>query len=514
MTTRTEEPSVTSEAEPKISQKKRGLKEFALDNVIVLFAMLLNKLRGIVTLPLLVTTIGTAGYGLWSQIIAYTTFLGLVLSWNLHIPLIRYIAADRKAAPRIFWTILVLEMALAALGGLMLLPFLDIASIAVLGDGGRNKHLAIGIALVFFNNIRLINLNVYRAYDRFFDRSVLDLSASAIELGVIIFVLVLSHDLFLAMVGMTIWAAIVAAFSTWHASKLTGIGRFDWNVAKSALRYAAPLLPALLSFWVLDRSNRFFIGHYLGQTSVGVFSASYAIGSMSIYAQMPFQMTLFPKVAALWDTDRPTAKKYIELSNKFYLTLSIPFTAACALIAPRLLVKLGNEEIAKESGTLTVLIAIGFLLYGVSVMQVQVLHGAKHTSVQGFGSAVGAALNVVMNLALIPFFGLIGCAVATAVSYAAMCGLLSNAARKHLDIDYFPGYLAKCVLAAIVMLAPIKALLPYGNLGLAAAIFCGTMTYFGALWFAKAFSKEEVAFGKRAWAKMQNKVFGARALPR
>ena len=483
--------------------KKRGLREYVADNIIVLLAMLLNKLRGIVTLPLIVGTIGTAGYGLWSQLIAYVTFLAVVLSWNLHLPLIRFIAADRRSAPRVFSTILLLEMGLVVAGGLLLLPFSGLASDALLGDARLGRHLAVGLVMVFFTNIRLINLNVYRAYDRFLARSVVELAASSIELAIIIVVLVLTHDLLLALVGMTVWAACVAAFSTWHAGRLTGIGRPSKDVARRALAYAVPLLPALLSFWVLDRSNRFFIGHFLGQKEVGVFSASYAIGSMSIYAQMPFQMTLFPKVAALWDTDRATAKRYIELSNKFYLTLSIPFTVACVVVAPRALEKLGNAEIAAQSAILTVLVALGFLLYGVSVMQAQVLHGARRTGVQGGVSVVAAVLNVALNVLLIPRIGLVGSAIATALSYGATCFMLASVARKHLAISYYPAYLARCVVASLVMLAPMAALLPHGTWGLVAALFAGAATYFAALVLLRAFDAQEIDLAKRALRKLR-----------
>lgn len=483
--------------------KKRGLREYVADNIIVLLAMLFNKLRGIVTLPLIVGTIGTAGYGLWSQIIAYVTFLAVVLSWNLHLPLIRFIAADRPAAPRVYSTILALEMGLCAAGGLLLMPLSGVASSALLGDPGLHKHLAIGLVMVFFTNIRLINLNVYRAYDRFLARSVVELAASSVELAVIIAVLVLTRDLFHALLGMTVWAACVAVFTTWHAGRLTGLGRPSKDVARRALEYAVPLLPALLSFWVMDRSNRFFLGHFLGQKAVGVFSASYAIGSMSIYAQMPFQMTLFPKVAALWDTDRPTAKRYIELSNKFFLTLSIPFTVACAVMAPPLLVKLGNEEIAAQSAAITVLVAIGFLLYGVSIMQVQVLHGARRTGVQGGIAVVAAIVNVVLNLALIPLLGTVGSAIATAVSYGVTCVLLAIAAKQHLAISYYPAYLAKCALASLVMLAPMALLAPRGTSGLVLAMVTGAVTYFGALVLLRSFDAEEVAFAKRAWSKLR-----------
>lgn len=360
-----------------------------------------------------------------------------------------------------------------------------------------------GLALVFFNNVRLLNLNVYRAYDRFVLRTFIDLAASGVELAAIIVVLSWTHDLLLALVAMTIWSALVAAFSTWHASRLTGLGRPSMAVARRALAYAVPLLPAALSLWILDRADRFFIGRYLGPREVGIYSASYALGSLVLQAQAPFQLTLFPKVAQLWDTDRNSARKYIELSNKAFLTLAIPFITASFVIAPQVLTRLGNAEIAADSALLTVLVATGVTLYGVTVMQSQVLHGARRTGVQGLTSAFAAVLNVALNLLLLPRIGTLGAAIATAASYGLTCVAFGLAARQFLAISYFPAYLAKCFLAALVMLAPMTALAGRGTWGLFAALLAGAVTYFTALVLVRAFNAEEIGLARRVWRKVR-----------
>lgn len=486
--------------------KKRGLREFIADNVIVSLALVIGKLRGIVTLPLIVGTIGTAGYGIWSQILAYITFLGLIICWNLHLPLIRFIAADRAKAPRIYTTILLLEMGLTGVGALMLLPFSGAASSLILGDPHLGRHLMVGLVLVFFNNIRLVNINVYRAYDRFLARSAVELAAQTVELAITVVVLTTTHDLLPALAGMAAWASVVAAFSTWHAGRLAGFGRPSLAIARSAMRYSAPLLPSLIAYWVLDRSDRFFIGRYLGAREVGIYSASYALGSLVLHVQMPFQMTLFPKVAQLWDSDRATAKRYIELSNKFFLTLAIPFTAACVVVAPALLRKLGNEEIAAHAATLTALVAAGITLWGVSVMQTQILHGARSTGVLGLTGIFAAIVNMGLNVALLPRVGTLGAAIATLAAYGAQCAVLATVARRHLAISYYPAYLARCLLAALVMLAPMAPLVRRGTAGLLGAIAAGAVTYFAALLLLRAFDAEETAFARRVWDRLRRKA--------
>ena len=402
-------------------------------------------------------------------------------------------------------------MGLTVVGALILLPFSSTASTFLLGDPGLGRHLALGLVLVFFNNIRLVNINVYRAYDKFVARSAVELAAQTVDLGITIVVLTVTHDLFSALVGMTIWSAVVAAFSTWHAGRLAGFGRPSAATARAAMKYSLPLLPSLLSFWMLDRSDRFFIGRYLGPKDVGIYSASYALGSLVLHAQMPFQMTLFPKVAQLWDTDRATAKRYIELSNKFFLTLAIPFIAACAIVAPAILRKLGNEEIASMGAVLTVLVATGVTLWGVTIMQTQILHGARDTGVQGMTGIVAAIVNVSVNVTLLPRIGVVAAAIATLAAYGVQCLVLATAARRHLAISYFPTYLAKCGLASAVMLLPMAPLVSRGTAGLLGAIAIGGVTYFAVLVIVRAFDAEETALARRVWGKLRGKVAPPRA---
>ncbi len=492
--------------DPKPAPKKRGLREFVADNAIVALAMLIAKLRGIVTLPLIVGALGTAGYGTWSQILAFVTLLHAVVSFNLHLPLVRFIAADRKEAPRIYSTVMLLTIGITGTSALLLLPFSRGASGFLLGDRSLSRHLAVGLVLVFTNAVRQINLNVYRAYDRFFVRSVMELVTSAVELAAIIVVLVKTHDIFTALVTMAAWGLVVALVSTWHASRFSGIGRPSKAIATRALAYATPLLPAALSMWMLDRADRFFVGHYLGAKEVGIYSACYALGGLVIQAQMPFQMTLFPKVAQLWDTDRRAARRYVELSNKFFLSLAIPFTIACGVMAPRILVKLGNEEISAKSAVLTVLVSAGVALYGVSVMQLQILHGARRTMTQGVVHVGAALLNVGLNVVLLPRVGTVGAAIATLVSYGATVIAFGRLTHQYLPISYFPGYLAKSVLASMVMLAPMIALSPHGTFGIVGAVAAGLLVYFGALVLFRAFSPEEIAVVKSGLRKLRGKA--------
>lgn len=482
-------------------------KRFVLDNLIVAAALILQKMRAFVTLPLIVATVGTEGFGLWSQIFASITFLSFATCLNLHLPLVRFVAADRASAAKVYSTLISVEIALTSVIALALVGFAGPASELLFGDRSLTQHLLVGLVFVLLTNVRMMNVNLYRAFGRFFLRTFVELAASIVELAAIALALIFGGDLLTTLVAMTAASGLIAIATTLHASRLAGIARPEKEIARKALGYALPAVPQLLSLWALDRADRFFVGAYWGAKEVGIYSASYALGGLVLHLQAPFQMTLLPKVSELWDTDRTSARRYIELCMRFFLTLGIPFTIGAVAFAPPLLVRLGNEEIAARSAWLTAIVALGVLFYGVSILQMQVLHGAKRTGILGVIGVGSAGLNIALNFALVPRWGSLGAAIATAVGYGAGMIACDVAARKILPLRYGRLFLTKCLLAALLMCFPLFWLRPYGTGAFVGSLALGLVVYFGVLTLLGAWSAEERAF----IGKLRRKILRSRA---
>lgn len=486
-------PTSPDERAPTPKASKAGLREFLIDNAVVAGAQLLTKLRGVLTLPLIVQSLGTASYGIWSQVLAFVGFAAAIVGWNLHLPLIRTIAADRERAAQAYGTVTCATLALGLGSGALMLPFTGRIGRLLLGEAGLDAYLAAGLALVVFGNLRVVASSVYRATGRFIIRSAVELFGALIELAGILAVLYAHGTLGAALVFMVVWNGILAIGTAIHAATIVGWARPDLRVFTQALRYTTPLLPAAVSIWLLDRGDRFVIGHYLGAGSVGVYSACYAVGALLLSLQAPLQLTLFPKVSQLWDCDRAAARKYVLLSNKFFLTLAIPCVAAMPFVAPTLLARLGNQEIAAASGPLTLLIAAGATLWGVTVMQTQPFYAAKNTRPIGAISICAALVNLALNFVLVPRIGIVGSAAATLLSYACACIAFAVAGRQQMHFDFYPVHLLKCVVSAAAAAGLIAALAPRSMTWLVPTVALAGAAYFAVLALLRAFTAEETA---------------------
>ncbi|HYE15362.1 MAG TPA: polysaccharide biosynthesis C-terminal domain-containing protein [Pyrinomonadaceae bacterium] len=477
----------------KATATNAGAREFVLDTAVVAVAQLLLKLRGLIALPLIVKALGTAEYGVWAQTLALIDFAGSLLGANLYHPLVRFLAEKQADGRTIYGTLLAATVAASALGGAAIWASAEGLSRYLLSDAGYLWHVRAGAVLVLCYNVRLLNLNAYRATGRLKERSLFELVSTFGQLAGVALLLWQGQTLLRVLVFMAAWEAAFAALLTWHVSTIVGWGAPSRRVLSEALRYSLPLMPAVLSISLLDRGDRFVVGYYEGAEGVGVYSANYALAALLMLFQTPLQMTLLPKVAALWATERAAAQRYISLSNKAFLTLAIPYVAAMPLVAPRLLESLGNSKIAGAGGVLTLLVSAGVMMWGVSIMQSQVFYGARRTLPVGIVTGGAAALNLGLNFALVPLMGISGAALATFVSFGAACAALYLLSRDIFGLDFYPAHLLKCAAAAVLMAGVLWALLAGAGAPLIPAAAAGALAYFAALWLLRAFGAEEVS---------------------
>jgi O-antigen/teichoic acid export membrane protein len=475
------------------SEAERGGREFVLDTVIVAVTQILLKLRGFITLPLIVKLLGTASYGVFSQVIAFSGLAGALFAWNLQLPLVRFMVADRARWGSIYATLMLATVASVAVGAALVGLFARPLGAVLIGGTDGATYLLLGMGLVVVANVRQINMNVYRATGRFVARGAIELATTFGELLGIWLIIRQGRGLAAALLFAVIWEAVAALATTAHAATVTGWGRLDGDILRRALAYALPLIPASLATWILDRADRFVVNGYLGSHGVGVYSATYTLASFLLLFQAPFQLTLFPKVGALWDVDRARAERYISMANQAFLTLGIPFVVGTSVLAPAIFVRLGNAEIAAASQHITFVLEAGVLLWGVSSTYMHALYGAHRTGVIGVTTIVAAALNVVLNFVLVPPLGVMGAAIATLIAYAAVLGTMFAVVRRLARVDLYPAYLVRCAIAAAVMGVGIHWLRPATNLGLFASAGGGAAVYFVVLGVLGGFPKAYVA---------------------
>jgi O-antigen/teichoic acid export membrane protein len=144
-----------------------------------------------------------------------------------------------------------------------------------------------------------------------------------------------------------------------------------------------------------------------------------------------------------------------------------------------------------------------------SMAHTRVLLAEGRTLPVASATLLAAALNLALNLVLVPVLGLEGSALATLLSYAAMQALLAKATRRGVSRLRSPDRALVVRVMAAVAIAFTAALLPESLpfLGLRFAIASACLALFVGMMFVLA--------GSRAWPRMRRIAawMMSRALP-
>ena len=222
----------------------------------------------------------------------------------------------------------------------------------------------------------------------------------------------------------------------------------DRAVLSRALLFALPLVPSALSSFVLSTSDRLIIEADLGSEAVARYQVAYNIGSMPMLLLWILHSAWMPRFFGITnDTERRTV---LAESRDALYRLLIPVLIGFACGAP--LVLRVWAPASYQPDRLLLLVCIVLITAVPSAGQLAVtraLTAEGRTGVTAVVTVLAAALNVGLNIVLVPRLALTGSALATLAAYAFLHVGLSVAGRGGLKVPP-PARLLQAQLAGAV----------------------------------------------------------------
>ena len=130
-------------------------------------------------------------------------------------------------------------------------------------------------------------------------------------------------------------------------------------------------------------------------------------------------------VSRLWDEgNQGETRKYLEYTMVYFLRVAIPAGIGIGVLAEPVLGIFTTTEFVAPGMHCIPYILLGYVVIGTGDISGLVFSLVKKTHILAILMAAGAALNLVLNLVLIPHYGIVGAAVATMASYVAIAVLL------------------------------------------------------------------------------------------
>jgi O-antigen/teichoic acid export membrane protein len=245
--------------------------------------------------------------------------------------------------------------------------------------------------------------------------------------------------------------------------------QFDRTLFREMNRFGLPLVPSQLALWALAFSDRFFIAKFKGQTEVGHYSVGVRIASAALLLLAAFRLAWPAFAYSIEDEDE--AKRTYGFVLTYLLFVFSWLALTLGLLAPWLVRLLTGRPEFHEGSRVVPLTAFAVTALGGYIVVSIGIGRARKTQFNWVVTGVAAVIDIALNFALVPRFGMIGAAIAGAAAYSSMFVLMSVHAQRVYPVPYQWRRIALAVGTAVALTAFGKALhVPLaGAVGLTAA---------------------------------------------
>jgi O-antigen/teichoic acid export membrane protein len=208
---------------------------------------------------------------------------------------------------------------------------------------------------------------------------------------------------------------------------------FDRGLFRQMQHFGLPLVPSGIALWVIDLSDRFFLVRMKGLAENGLYSIGVRI-STAILLLLIALRTAWPAFAFSIKDDNE-AKRTYGFVLTYVLYAACWLSLALSLFAPWLVRLLTTPRFYRASEVVPLLVFGGTAFIAFNVMSIGIGR-AKRTQFNWVVTGAAAAVNVGLNFALIPPYGMIGAAISTLVAYLVMFLGMTVRAQQVFPVPY------------------------------------------------------------------------------
>ena len=472
-------------------------RKFAKSTMVVASTEFLLRLKGLVLMPIITKRLGAANYGIWAQVSVIISLVEPIAIIGLPTGLYRYLPGKEKSViKREYWTVIAIVFA-STLGwcaliflfsGRIATSFFDTTENALFVTLAGISVVLSSLKYLFQSYFRLFTwAKTYSAFTLFESLSIATLTGLVVYRG---------HGLLGAVyVQLAVWALIVLCAAV-IVIVVLGVALPNFNGIRKYFAYGIPLIPTSWFLWVLNGSDRLVISHYCGLKDVGVYSLVYGLGYFLVgFIFNAIFLFFSPIVAQLWNEGKKEKlREMMEYAAKYGLMLVIPAVFGFYALGKPLLLLLSTQEFARGV-SLIPFVSIGYVFFLLSAFYETIVGLAEKTKVVPFVFGFCAMLNIALNILMVPRIGILGAALATAISFGAQISFYGVYSRRFFKFKLCVGFIVKSILASAVMASFVYFAIPHSSVvEVLLSAVAGGLLYFAMLFLMKSFSMRELFF--------------------
>jgi O-antigen/teichoic acid export membrane protein len=424
------------------------LKELMRHSAVYGLGSIVARVLGVLLLPLYTRYLSPRDYGLIETLVALSAVLTALVAQAMKSAFFRFYFDSKEERRRLlvvrtaFWYVAAASTATLIAGVVLSAPISWVLF-------GTTSHDGLVIA-AFIGLWAALNYEQLTSLFRVEQRSGAYVAATMANVGItiaatVLLVVVYEKGPVGVLVGNFTGTLIVYAALLVYNRRALGL-QFDRSLYRAMNRFGLPLVPSAVALWLTNFSDRFFLVKLSDLHEVGLYSIGVRLASAIVLLLTAFRLA-WPAFAYSIDDDREAGRTY-----SFVLTYVVYVCCWLALglglLAPWLL-KLITTEPFYPAQNVVAPLAFGVAAFGAYVV-VQIGTGrARQTRSNWLVTGAAAAVDIALNLVLIPPYGRMGAAVATVSAYTLLFVMMAWRAQCVFPVPYQWRRVATLAVAAV-----------------------------------------------------------------
>jgi O-antigen/teichoic acid export membrane protein len=435
---------------------------------------------GVLTLPIYARVFSPSEYGVLELAITLAAVVGALVDAGFASAAQRsfydYTDEQRERRRRVIATALAFTTALAAVALIVLIAASRPISDWLLDGRGREALIALAVSVPLVNGANFLR-ETMRLRFRAWHYVVSSVLAAVATAGIgIVAVVGFDRGVEGVFIGVIVGNALAAVYGAIVVRADVG-RRLSGDELRKMLAYGIPLVPVALAAWALLLVDRIMLSKLGSLSEVGEYAVANRVANVLLLAVTGFVLAFGPYVFSIHQRD-PELEKDVRSKTLTYLTVALCAAGLVLTLFAREIISLvapAFDTAYEAVGLLSLsVVAFGFssvVMAGISIV--------RQTKVLAVLSTIGAAFNIGLNFAVIPPFGMVGAAFATAAAYVLLAGLYYRSAQRL----YRTPYELPKVLLAIALASGIGVLgvLPLGPTAVAVPVKLAALAGFVVL---------------------------------
>jgi len=199
-------------------------------------------------------------------------------------------------------------------------------------------------------------------------------------------------------------------------------------------KYGLPLIAVGVGAWALTLVDRIMLSRLGSLAGVGEYAVANRVANVLLLGVTGFALAFGPYIFSIYSEDREL-ERVVRAQTLRYVTIGLAAAGLVLSLFAREIIAVvapAFDSAYKAVG----LLCLALVAYGMSTVAMAGISYVRRTELLAIITVAAAGLNISLNFALIPPFGMVGAAVANLAAYALLTALYYVVAQKLYPTPY------------------------------------------------------------------------------